>query len=86
MSTNASERLMPGDRIQCLTGRESDCGKYYITKCRLVFGTIIDKGKYFATRRTWFMVQFDGYEKPQRVPDTAVEQLNLLDRLAEIPK
>ena len=80
------DKLKIGDRVECLTGRNSDCGNYYITKCRLIFGTIIGRGKYFSTKRPWFMVRFDNFKtSPSRVPAEKVKPLNLLDRLAEIP-
>ena len=71
------------DRVELLTGHKS--GNYYVTNSRIVFGTITDKGKYFHTRKTWYMVKWDDFETPQRLPAASgVKPLNALDRLAEI--
>lgn len=84
--TELNSELKIGDRVECVTGRMSDCGNYWITNCRLIFGTITSTGEYFTTKRTWFTVLFDGYKKPTRMTAEKLQPLNALDRLAEIPR
>jgi hypothetical protein len=80
-------KLEIGDRVQYLGGRESDCGNYFITKCRWMKGTIVDTGWFSTTLEPWYKVQFDGYDEPARplAASEGVMPLSVLDRLSEIP-